>query len=278
MKVTLWGTRGSVGRSGPETVIFGGDTSAVEVRGPAGEVLILDAGSGLVRIGSLIEKSVWRIDVLLTHLHLDHIQGLGFFEPLFERQVETHVWGPVSTTLHLAERLSRYLSPPLFPVRLRDLPALHLHDVEPGTSWIGPFCITADLVCHPGPTLGYRIAEGSNTFAYLPDHEPALGNRDFPGEPEWTSGYDLAAGVDLLIHDAQYTDDEYGQRQGWGHSSLRQAMAFAELAEVETLVTFHHDPEHSDGMLHRMCEVARAERDLPFRLVPGVAGATFDLG
>ena len=277
MKVSLWGTRGSVGRAGPETVIYGGDTSAVEVQAHGGEVLVLDAGSGMVRLGAALTGTTRRIDILLTHLHFDHIQGLGFFAPMFDPKTEVHVWGPISATMRLGERLSRYLSPPLFPVRLRELPSLFLHDIEPGTRWIGPFAVTADLVSHPGPTLGYRIENGASTVAYLPDHEPALGNPSFPGPPEWTSGYQLAAGVDLLIHDTQYTNDEYEARVGWGHSTFDQALAFAELAGVTTLVTFHHDPEHSDAMLQALLIETLARSELPFRLVPGTAGATFHL-
>ncbi|MFQ5968332.1 MAG: MBL fold metallo-hydrolase [Acidimicrobiia bacterium] len=277
MKVSLWGTRGSVGRAGPETVIYGGDTSAVEVQSRNGEVLILDGGSGIVRLGAALSGTMHRVDILLTHLHLDHIQGLGFFGPMFDPKCDVHVWGPVSSRMHLAQRLTKYLSPPLFPVRLRELPSIYLHDLEPGTCWIGPFSINADLVCHPGPTLGFRIQEGSDTVAYLPDHEPALGVASFPEGPEWTSGYELAQGVDLLLHDFQYTDDEYTDRIGWGHSSFQQALAFAELAGVDTMVTYHHDPEHSDAMLQAVLIEVMTQRELPFRLVPGTAGTTFEL-
>lgn len=276
MRVTLWGTRGSVARAGMETVRYGGDTSVVEVEGSGGTRLILDGGSGMMRVTPGLGSFCERIDVLLTHLHMDHIQGLGFFYPLRDPNIETHIWGPMSTTMDLRERLSRYLSPPLFPVRLRDLQALHLHDVGPGTFEIGRFAVTADLICHPGPTLGYRIEENGSALAYLPDHEPALGHREFPADPKWTSGFDLIKGVDLLIHDAQYTEEEYASRVGWGHSTLRQAVRLASQAGVKTLVTFHHDPEHSDEMLDEQLQKALAE-DLPIELVPGRAGSAFEL-
>ncbi len=217
-----------------------------------------------------------RIDILLTHLHMDHIQGLGFFTPLFDAATEVHIWGPASATQSLEERLGRYLSPPLFPVRMRDLANVLLHDVAPGTFMIGPFMVTADFVCHPGLTLGYRVAEDGRTLAYIPDHEPALGVPHFPGAPEWTSGYDLAAGVDLLIHDAQYTDPEYPARQGWGHSTFAQVAAFAEMAEVGTLVSFHHDPGHDDATLNDIADIF-ASRGNPFDFVPGKTGTTFEL-
>jgi ribonuclease BN (tRNA processing enzyme) len=275
VKVTLWGTRGSLAAAGPDTVEFGGDTSAVEIRGVDGAAIVLDAGSGIRKLSDTL-RGLTRIDVLLTHLHMDHIQGLGFFSPLFDNDVEVHVWGPASATQSLEERLARYLSPPLFPVRLRDLANVTLHDLYPGEFTVGPFAVQADFVCHPGLTFGYRITENGASLAYLPDHEPALGVAHFPESPEWTSGFDVAAGVDLLIHDAQYTDAEYAVRQGWGHSTLNQVAAFAEMAGVGTLVSFHHDPGHDDATLEAIAEEFAARAN-PFAFVPGKAGTTFEL-
>lgn len=273
MRVILWGTRGSVARAGQGTVRYGGDTACVEVVAGDGTVLLLDAGTGLLNVMPGLPADTARVDVLLTHLHMDHIQGLGFFYPLRTADMETHVWGPVSTTMGLAERLARYLSPPLFPVRLRELDA-DLHDISPGEVEIGPFRITTDLVCHPGPTLGYRVEEGGGTLVYIPDHEPALGHDRFPGDPRWTSGLALARGADVLLHDAQYTDEEYASRVGWGHSTLGQAVAFARQAEVGRLVTFHHDPQHTDELLD---DLHRQVADAGIEVVAGTAGSTFEL-
>jgi len=277
VRVTLWGTRGSLAAPGPETVRYGGNTACVEVRGKRNALLVLDAGTGIQRLGAMVRGGRGRIDLLLTHLHMDHIQGLGFFEPLYERGREIHIWGPPSPTLDLRTRLARYLSPPLFPVRLRDLPCrLTLHNVPPEHFEVGGLEVEAALVCHPGSTVGYRISEGTRSLAYLPDHEPALGLREFPGEPEWTSGFDLAAGADLLIHDAQYTTEEYQKRVGWGHSSIRDAIAFATLAGARRFVPFHHDPTHDDAMLDCIDSVVRTG-DLPFGFVAGTEGATFEV-
>jgi ribonuclease BN (tRNA processing enzyme) len=138
--------------------------------------------------------------------------------------------------------------------------------------------IAAALVLHPGPTVGYRITENGASLAYLPDHEPALGVHRFPEEPEWTSGFELAAGVDLLIHDAQYTPAEYLTHVGWGHSTLPQTIAFATEAGVKQLVPFHHDPSHSDQLLDRLFDDISRTLQLPFELTPGREGATFELG
>ena len=241
-------------------------------------MLVLDAGTGIRRLGAALGPEVARVDLLLTHLHMDHIQGLGFFAPLYESDREVHIWGPPSTTLDLRARLARYFSPPLFPVRLRELPCrLTLHDLPFEGFEIGGLEIIAALVCHPGPTVGYRIIEDSVSMAYLPDHEPALGARRFPGEPDWTSGFDLVRGVDLLVHDAQYSAEEYPERVGWGHSAIPHTLALAAAAGVKRLVTFHHDPAHDDVTLDRLTEEARRSFDPPFQLIPGTEGAVFDL-
>jgi ribonuclease BN (tRNA processing enzyme) len=276
MNVTLFGTRGSVGRAGVSTVRYGGDTSSVLVRGVDGARLVLDAGSGIAHVEEHLDHGARRLDILLGHLHMDHIQGLGFFPPLFDPDVEVHLWGPASPTMRLAERLTRYLSPPLFPVRLRELPGVVLHDVVPGRFEVGPFVVVADLVSHPGPTLGFRLEYDGVSMAYLSDHEPALGVA-FPGPEKWTSGYDLAVGADLLIHDAQYTAAEYPSRAGWGHSSFDHCLAFARHVGVRSLVTFHHDPGHSDELLDRLHDEA-SQRGLPFGLIPGTAGKSIDIG
>jgi ribonuclease BN (tRNA processing enzyme) len=213
-------------------------------------LIILDAGTGICQLGNNLPSDLERIDILLTHLHMDHIIGLGFFSGLHREGLDVHMWGPDSTVGRLRERLSRYMSPPLFPVRLRELPCrLSLHSLPLATTFELPGCdVTALLICHSGATVGYRISN-SHTLAYLPDHEPALGVRDFPELPRWTSGYDVAAGADLVIHDAQYTADEYAARMGWGHSTIEQTVAFAALAEARQLVPFHHDPSHDDTTL-----------------------------
>jgi phosphoribosyl 1,2-cyclic phosphodiesterase len=251
----------------------------VAVRGADGTLVVLDAGTGIHRLGAAVGPEVGRVDLLLTHLHMDHIQGLGFFAPLYRPGLAVHIWAPPSTSLDLHGRLSRYLSPPLFPVRLRDLPCqLTLHDVPSTPFALGGLQIQGALIVHPGPTVGYRIIEGEAALAYLPDHEPAIGAERFPLAAEWTSGYELAAGVDLLIHDAQYSAAEYPAHVGWGHSALPHMLAFATLTRVKRLVTFHHDPGHSDAALDQLHAEARATFTLAFELIAGTEGASFEVG
>jgi ribonuclease BN (tRNA processing enzyme) len=263
VNVVLRGVRGSLPSPRPETARYGGNTSCVEVRAVPNCVTVLDAGTGIRAVdGKTAELA--RVDVLLTHLHMDHILGLGFFRPLYQPGLEVHLWGPPSATQSLHTRLTRYLSPPLFPVRLRDLPCrLELHDAPRGPFELPGLEVTADLVCHPGPTLGYRLEDDrGGVLAYISDHEPALGNGSLDGTPEWTSGFDLARGADVLIHDAQYTDEEYPAHVGWGHSSVSHALTFAELAGVGCLVPFHHDPDHEDQLLDAIYATAGRGRNL----------------
>jgi phosphoribosyl 1,2-cyclic phosphodiesterase len=273
MKVTLWGTRGSQAAPGPDTVRYGGNTSCVEVEVASDSRIVLDAGTGLRRLGAALPKTVRRVDVLLTHLHMDHIQGLGFFAPLFQPGFEVHIWGPGSATTDLRQRLTRYMSPPLFPVRLPELPCtLDVHDLSEEQVEVPGATVQVALVCHPGPTVGYRIETSDATLAYLPDHEPVLACGLFAQSPEWCSGIDLARDVDLLIHDAQYDDAEYRQRVGWGHSTFEHALEFAQLAGAKQLVPFHHDPAHDDDMLDTY--FARSDSD-GVVIVPAKEGATF---
>ena len=279
MRITLFGTRGSVAAPGPETARYGGNTASVEVRGDDGTVLVLDAGTGVRRLGAQLPPDLARVDILLTHLHMDHIQGLGFFGPLYHPGIQVHIWGPASSTLPLDARLSRYLSPPLFPVHLRDLPRITCHEVPTAPFEIGPFRVHTALVCHPNPTVGYRIEEQGRAAVYLPDHEPALGLKDgrWP-EPEWISGYNLAVGADLLIHDAQYTDEEYAPCVGWGHSTYRHVFEFAALVGAKEVVLFHHDPGHDDEMLERLLADAVGRFKPAFRVSGGCEGGVYEVG
>jgi phosphoribosyl 1,2-cyclic phosphodiesterase len=258
VRAKIFGCRGSLAAPGPRTVNYGGNTSCVEVRLEDGTFLVLDAGTGIRELGlSLRSECPPEIHVLLTHLHLDHLEGLGFFAPLFREDVRIHVWGPASPIQSLRARVRRLLSPPLFPVELSQIPAVEFHDA-PEEPWeIGGARLLAAPVKHPGPTVGYRIEEDGRSLGYIPDHEPALGVdlRTLP--PEWISGHPVAEGVDVLLHDSQYTPEEYEERVGWGHSSIRHVVDFALIAKVRRLVLFHHDPLHSDERLERMLAQAR---------------------
>jgi phosphoribosyl 1,2-cyclic phosphodiesterase len=259
MLARVWGCRGSVAAPGPDTVKYGGNTSCVEVRLESGHALVLDAGTGMRPLGVAMQQDLpVELHVMLTHLHLDHLQGLGFFQPLFAPDLDIHLWGPSSPVQHLAERIAMYLSPPLFPVRLEDVPSrLTFHDAPEEPLTIGSATIRAAKVTHQGPTVGYRIEENGRSLVYLPDHEPSLGSDLATVPVAWMSGHDIARGADVLLHDGQYRDHEYGAHVGWGHSSISDAMEFANKADVDRLVLFHHDPYHTDVELEDLLVEAR---------------------
>jgi ribonuclease BN (tRNA processing enzyme) len=262
--VRVWGARGSLSAPGPATVGYGGNTSCVELELADGTTLILDAGSGIRELGQrLLEREHGVLHICLTHLHLDHVEGLGFFAPLWRAGWKLRFWGPPSTTATLRERVSRYLSPPLFPIGLSEAPAEAVFEDVPRRPWrVGSALVEAQMVEHRGPTLGFRIEEEGRVLAYVPDHEPYL-TAAIDDPREWISGWGLAAGADLLLHDSQYTDEEYaGGRQGWGHSTVTHAATFARAAGVRRLAMFHHDPMRSDRELESLYdEVAEIVRD-----------------
>ncbi|HWF52153.1 MAG TPA: MBL fold metallo-hydrolase [Solirubrobacteraceae bacterium] len=249
MKIKVWGARGSIPAPGPETMRYGGNTSCVEVTLDDGTTLILDAGTGIRNLGLVLPRVERPVHILLTHLHLDHIQGLMFFAPAFRPESEIFIWGPASPEASLRDRIARYISAPLAPVEVRELPSLVFRDAEP-TEWsIGSARVVAQAVTHRGPTLGYRIDEGDTTLTYIPDHEPGLGASLADLEDDWISGFELADGASLLIHDCQYTDEEYTAHVGWGHSPMSDALIFAHRTHAKRLLLFHHDPLHSDDFL-----------------------------
>ena len=258
MKLKVWGARGSVPAPGPHMNRYGGNTSCVQVTLPSGDELILDAGTGIRTLG-LELPTASRIHILLTHLHLDHIQGLMFFPPCFRADSEIIIWGPASPEASLEDRIARYISAPLSPVEVRELPCSVSFRDTPASQWeLGGATIRAEAITHRGPTLGYRISDGTSTIAYIPDHEPALGAALDGLEPEWISGFDLARNADLLIHDCQYTDQEYPAHVGWGHSAISDTLTFARRVEARRLLLFHHDPLHSDEFLDEFHDSARA--------------------
>ena len=278
MRVTFWGTRGSLAAASPNTVRYGGNTSCVAIEGSKKNLIILDAGTGIQRLGVSVSPGLKRVDIFLTHLHMDHIQGLPFFIPSRRPGVETHIWGPASTTMSLSARLQKYLSPPLFPVSVRELAAdLHFHELHTDKIELEEFSIQSQMIIHPNPTIGYRIECESSSVTYIPDHEPALGSRNFPADTEWTSGYQLAQDTDLLIHDAQYTSEEYQSRMGFGHSDIHHALQFAQLANVKQFVPFHYDPLHTDDDLDVMIEQAMKDVSPSFQVIPSREGLSLDV-
>lgn len=277
MKISIRGVRGSIPTCSSDTEHYGGNTSCIDIE-EDGWVLVLDGGSGMRQSNTGNRPANKRVDILLTHLHLDHIMGLGFFKPLYDPQMEVHIWGPASSAQSLISRLSRYLSPPLFPVRIRDLLCqLSLHEIDNSVFEVGPFTIQSAYVIHPGPTVGFRITGKHSVFTYIPDHEPALGRQGIIKDHKWISGFSLASEADLLLHDAQYSIEEYKTKIGWGHSSMDDTLLFASRTGVKKLLLAHHDPSHSDEHLNELFAGLKKRNNYSFDYELASEGMVIDL-
>ncbi|MGE0553406.1 MAG: MBL fold metallo-hydrolase [Gemmatimonadales bacterium] len=262
LDVTFWGTRGSIPTPGPGTARYGGNTACLTLLA-GGERLVLDGGTGLRALGKrLVERpgGPERVRLLLSHTHWDHIQGIPFFRPLYQRGAVVEIFGPAGPPgATLGEVLTGQMAAPVFPVPASAVAAeLVIRELASPALSLGPFAIRAISAKHPAPTLGYAVSLGGATplVSYLTDND--LDAFD-PAERR-----DLVATIRnsaLLIHDAMYFEAEAPTRAGWGHSTAKAAVRLAAEAGAERLALFHHDPDHDDPTLERLLGEAAAERD-----------------
>lgn len=262
--VTFWGTRGTIPVPGHGTARHGGNTPCVAVRDGAGRCLVLDAGTGIRGLGQALRREAFegRIDLLLSHVHWDHIQGLPFFAPLFADGQDIRVHGPAPVGAGLASVLERQLEPAVYPVP-RAARAAHLSVQEVGagsTIEIQGFRVECCALSHPGGALGYRITPdgGGPVLAYLTDNELGAGGASRVSGTWRDDLVRFVRGAALLIHDGMYTSALAEERSGWGHSSALDAVALAGEAGVDHLALFHHDPDHDDAQVDGVLAMARA--------------------
>ena len=275
-RIRLWGVRGSIPVPGRGTVRYGGNTSCVEVRAD-GEIIILDAGTGIRLLGLALDKEFgprsMRLTLLISHTHWDHIQGLPFFSPAYNQKNLIRVLGYEGARAGLGKILASQMETPFFPVSLCQLPShLAIEELKEMEFRVGNVEVHSKFANHPGICVGYRLATSSGSIAYFPDNEPyeelklRLASRDGISEDEArdfataerTKLVDFLQGCDVAIMDTQYTDEEYAKHVGWGHSSVDSVVSLGLDANVGRLVRFHHDPNHDDAMIDKIVEHARA--------------------
>ncbi|MEE8251926.1 MAG: MBL fold metallo-hydrolase, partial [Gemmatimonadales bacterium] len=266
MRLRFWGTRGSIAKPGPSTVRYGGNTSCIEVRSAGGTLIVLDCGTGAHGLAQALteHKGVpLQGHMLITHTHWDHIQGFPFFSPFEAPGNKWHIYGPRGVGPSLRETLAGQMQYTYFPVPLEQLNAtVHYHDIVEGTFEIDDIRVTAQYLNHPALTIGYRLEVDGVLVVYATDHEPHSKQLAAGEQGPLIAGDErharFLAGADLVIHDAQYTAEEYPSKTGWGHSTMESAVDTALSAGVRRLALFHHDPLRDDESVDRLVALARA--------------------
>jgi phosphoribosyl 1,2-cyclic phosphodiesterase len=271
LKVTFWGTRGSIPAPGPDSLRFGGNTSCVDVR-VDGHVLVFDAGTGIRPLGFALAEDFrdrpLTIHLFISHTHWDHIQGFPFFVPAYRPTTTIHVYGAPGQGRSLEKVLRGQMESDYFPVALGDLAStIDVHEFRASAFEIGDVRVDAMYVNHPAMNLAYRVSSGGRRLVYATDHEPYAKTLDHVagrGEEGRVFGerldqalVEFGRDADLYIGDAQYTDEEYAERAGWGHSPVTETVELALAAHVKALALFHHDPMHGDDVVARMEREAR---------------------
>jgi len=284
---------------GRGTVRYGGNTACVEIRAD-GEVIILDAGSGIRELGLALDKEFGTnpisLSLLISHTHWDHIQGFPFFVPSYSDKNRIRIFGYDGANSGLGEILRGQMATPFFPIGLYDLPGkIQFENLNRMDFNIGKVRIVAKRLNHPGVCIGYRVFTSKGSIAYLPDHEPYESLHLHSPESGSPSPQDLKQRAlsaraelmeflrdcDVLILDSQYTDDEYRSHVGWGHGSISTSIAQARDAHARQLVLFHHDPRHDDEMIDEMAESARrlvAQTGAQLSIEAACEGAEIKLG
>ena len=257
------GCRGSTPVPAREMLRYGGNTSCVEVR-CGEEILVLDAGTGIRNLGQdlLAEFGDHPIEanLLISHTHWDHIQGLPFFAPAYLAHHRVHILSARGTGPRLERALRNQMDPIHFPVGLDLMPGLAgVAELDSDQTRLGSFSIGVTSLNHPGGCAGFRIEANGSSMAYLPDHEPYQSGGELAraGHPRRQALVEFLRDVDLLILDTQYTEAEYSRRIGWGHGCLPESVALAIDAGARRLLLFHHDPLHDDDQIDEMVEAAR---------------------
>lgn len=282
LNVSFYGVRGSTPCPAEENRRYGGNTSCVSLDAPGNDPILFDLGTGLRPLGRALVGAngggeAFRGTALVSHLHWDHVQGLPFFVPILLPGSQLDIYGPSQEGGSLEDAFRGFMCPPYFPVTVEQLHGkIRFHDVESDDFDLNGVKVRSRTIPHVGVTNGYRVELGGVSVAYLSDHQ-------MPEDGAHTVGDDvleLCDGVDLVIHDAQYTQDEFPGKCHWGHCTVDYALFVAQEAGAKRLVMFHHDPAHSDDQLDEMLRYTRdlAERTSVEEVISAYEGLTLSLG
>jgi phosphoribosyl 1,2-cyclic phosphodiesterase/ActR/RegA family two-component response regulator len=271
-RLKFWGVRGSVPAPGPETVYYGGNTSCVEVRAD-GELIILDAGTGIRQLGRHLQQEFgeqpMRMTILVTHTHWDHIQGFPFFAPAYDRRNQVRIFAFEGPRKGLEATLSIQMESPYFPISMQEMPGnIEFEELKALDFEIGKVAVKAAFMNHPGVCVGYKLITSAATIAYFPDNEMfgRLRSADAAHQSQEHTDFarkqdgrlqEFITGADIVISDAQYDAAEYAEHVGWGHSCIDDVVDLAMAAKVKQLFLFHHDPDHTDAQIAQMLATAR---------------------
>ncbi len=257
MYIKCWGSRGSIPVSGRNYLKYGGDTTCLEIRSESDDIIIVDAGTGIRRLGNkLMDEGRFEYHLIFTHAHWDHVMGFPFFKPIFSSKSAFVMHRCPFHSKFVETILSRVMAPPNFPIQLNELKAsMEYKDACPLTFQIGSVAITPIPLSHPNGGSGYKFEENGKTFVFLTDNELGFIHRGGKTRQEYL---DFSTGADLLIHDAEYTPEEYETQIEWGHSDFTTTLDLAMQAGVKQLGLFHINQERRDDQVDEM--VARCER------------------
>ena len=253
MIIRCWGARGSIPVSGSEYLKHGGDTTCIEIRTKNDEIIIVDAGSGIRRLGNkLIAENRREFTMLFTHAHWDHLMGLPFFKPLYSPKTRITICGCPFAQSTVKEMISHVMSPPYFPVNFDDIRAKITYEGECKNSFpIDSVAVNSIFISHPNQGLGYKFVEDGNSFVFLTDNELSFRH---PGGLDFQDYCSFSSHADLLIHDAEYTEEDYKMTKGWGHSGYKDALSLALEANVKKLGLFHHNQDRTDEGVDQIVE------------------------
>ena len=257
MIIRCHGARGSIPVSGKEYLKYGGDTTCLEIRTKSDEIIIVDAGSGIRRLGNqLLDEGKFHYHLIFTHSHLDHILGFPFFKPIYHPEAVIHMTGCPTTQGNIQKLLSKAMSAPLFPIQFDALQATIEYDVACQLCYqldsIEVFPINLN---HPNGGMGYKFVEDGKSFVFLTDNELGSKHRNGRTFEEYA---EFSKDADLLIHDSEFTTEEYQTTRGWGHSTYPDALRLAQEAQVKTFGLFHHNQNRSDADQDRIVEECRS--------------------